>query len=191
MKIVNQISVVLAIAALMVSMVSCEDGKTYAELLTEENNAVNRFLVDQQVLTQIPEDNNFIIGTDAPYYQIDDEGNVFMKVLEKGDGAMAEDNQLIYFRFMRYNLSKYKVSLDDITPDGNANNILDSPTSFRFGNYNIPSSAAWGAGIQRPLQYVPLNSRVYLVVKSQFGWSSEISVVQPYLYDIRYSTSQL
>lgn len=191
MKIVNQISVVLTIAALMVSMVSCEDGKTYAELLTEENNAVNRFLVDQQVLTQIPEDNNFIIGTDAPYYQIDDEGNVFMKVLEKGDGAMAEDNQLIYFRFMRYNLSKYKGSLDDITPDGNANNILDSPTSFRFGNYNIPLSAEWGAGIQRPLQYVPLNSRVYLVVKSQFGWSSEISVVQPYLYDIRYSTSQL
>lgn len=191
MKLINQISVVFAFVALMMSTASCEDGKSYAELLTDENNAVNRFLVDQQVFIEIPADNNFIVGTDAPFYQLDEEGNVFMKVLEKGDGEMATDNQLVYFRFMRYNLSNYHGTLNDITPEGNANNMLDSPTSFRYGNYSIPSSAEWGAGIQQPLQYVPLNSRVYLVVKSQFGWSSEISVVQPYLYDIRYSASQL
>ncbi|MDE7412094.1 MAG: DUF4827 domain-containing protein [Paramuribaculum sp.] len=191
MKVISRILLSVAVIAASLAVAGCEDGKSYAELLTDENNAVNRFLVDYEVLTVLPDDNNFEIGEDAPFYMLDDEGNVYMQLLEKGDGGMAEENQQVYFRFMRYNLSSYQGSLDAITPEGNANNMLETPSSFRYKNYSIPSSSEWGAGIQRPLEYIPLNSRIRLVIKSQFGWSSEISVVQPFLYDIRYSASQL
>ncbi len=71
------------------------------------NKAVNLYLADQTIETTLPEDNDFITGEDAPYYRLDNDGNVFMQVVKKGDGEMAQSDQLIYFRFMRYNLINY------------------------------------------------------------------------------------
>lgn len=46
---------------------SCEDGKSYADMLTDEEHAVNRFLADQRVSNEIPADTVFEVGPDAPY----------------------------------------------------------------------------------------------------------------------------
>ena len=58
--------------------------------------------------------------------------------------------------------------------------------SFRFNNYTLTTSSQWGSGIQMPLNFLGFNSHVRLVIKSQFGLTSEISQVIPFLYDIRY-----
>lgn len=169
---------------------SCDDNKSYAELLEDENQAVNAFLADQIVAESLPADNKFITGPNAPYYPLDDEGNLYIKIVSLGDGPMVEDNQLVYFRFSRYNLSYYTTT-DDLVEEGNSNSIESGNMSFRYGNYTLESSSRWGTGIQTPLEYVPLNSEIWLVVKSQFGWSGEISYVQPYLYHLRYYPSQI
>lgn len=168
----------------------CSDSKSYAELLADENAAVNRFLADQRVITELPADNKFITGNDAPYYPLDNEGNLYMQVISVGDGEMVENNQLVYFRFTRYALSAY-VSGEEMTGEGNSDTPEFGNMSFRYGNINLSSSTQWGTGIQEPLKYLPLGSEVKLVVKSQFGWTSEISNVQPYLYHIRYYSSQI
>ena len=171
---------------------SCESGRSYAELLQTENQAVNRFLADQKVVADIPADSVFEVGPDAPYYQIDSEGNVYMQVLAVGSGDDVKDDQLVYFRFLRYNLNFYSGSLAALTPEGNENDLTQAPTSFRYQNFTLPSSSEWGSGLQLPLTFLKkLNCEVNVVVKSQYGWSSEISYVQPYLYHVRYYPSRI
>lgn len=181
----------VGLVGVAIATTSCEKGRSYAELLNDENMDVNRFLVDQVVVTSIPEDSVFEVGPDAPYYQLDDEGNIYMQVLSTGSGKKVEDDQLVYFRFLRYNLAYYEGDLAACPYEGNLNDMTQQATSFRYQNYSLPSSSQWGSGIQMPLNFLPLGCDVNLIVKSQFGWTSEISYVIPYLYRIRYYKSQI
>ena len=176
---------------LTLSFVSCDDSKSYADLLSEETKAVNAFLADQRVINEIPADSIFETGVNAPYYRMDDDGNIYMQVIKAGSkDNMAKDNQVIYFRFMRYSLINYAQDTE-LVGEGNANDMEYAPTSFRFANYSLQSSSQWGAGIQLPLYYLGIDSEVNIVIKSQFGFTDEISNVVPYLYNIRYFKSQL
>lgn len=180
-------------AAVMASvmMQSCDDGKSYAEMLTEENKAVNLFLVDQKVVGSVPADSIFQVGNQAPYYQLDEEGNIFMKVLALGEEGNVEEGQQVIFRFRRTNLMYYYpgANIENLDWEGNNDNPVSSISSFRYGDYTLPSSAQWGSAIQLPLSFkqIQLGSRVMLVIKSQYGWSDEITYVQPYLYEISYN----
>lgn len=167
------------------SIVSCSDSKTYAELLTDENHYVNNFLADQKVINEIPDDTVFIYGEDAPYYRIDEDGNLYMQVINPGTkGNMAEYNEQLYVRFTRYNLAYYA---DGKLPAGEGNdNVLGGNYSFRFKNYELNSSYSLGTGVQAPLLYLPVDAVVNIVIKSQFGMPSEMSYVVPFLYSIRY-----
>ncbi|MDE5822385.1 MAG: DUF4827 domain-containing protein [Paramuribaculum sp.] len=185
-------SKLMAIAAIVacVSIQSCSDKKSYAELLEDENKAVNVFLSDHKVVGSLPADNKFETGDNAPYYQIDKEGNLYMQVISIGDGEMVTDNQIVYFRFKRANLTYYGNGAE-LEWEGNSDNIEYGDQSFRFNNTSLESSYQWGTGVQTPLEYLPLNSHVRLVVKSQLGWTSEIAYVVPFLYDIRYFPAKI
>lgn len=164
---------------------ACDDGKTYAELLTEENQTVNRFLADQRVVGEIPPDSVFEIGPDAPYYRLDEDGNLYMQVLEYGTpGNMAESNELLYFRFSRYQLSTYDNG-SFASSEGN-DDVMNGNYSFRYGNYELSSSYSYGSGIQAPLEFLPVDCRVNIVIKSTYGAPNEMSSVIPYLYSLRY-----
>lgn len=188
MNIFKHISKAVIFSAIAVlSLSSCSDTKSYAERLVDENKAINLYLSDYKVENQIPEDNNFLVGEDAPYYRLDEEGNVFMQVLRTGDreNNMATDDQLIFFRFTRYNLLYY-YNYGEMIGEGNALDMNNVPTSFRFNNTTLSSSTQWGSGIQMPLNYLGIDCEVNLIVKSQYGLTSEISTVSPYLYNLRY-----
>lgn len=191
MKIFSKIAFFAIAAIAVVSMQSCEKTRSYSELLNDENMAVNRFLADQWVIATIPADSVFEVGPEAPYYQLDEDGNIYMQVLDAGSGEKVEEEDQVYFRFTRYNLSNYKGDLNALYKEGNQEDLTQSATSFRYGNYTLPSSSQWGSGIQLPLAFLPLNSHVNLVIKSQFGWTKEVSYVIPYLYNIRYYPSQI
>lgn len=184
----------IAIASAIIGIVSysCNDGKTYAELLTEETKNVNAFLADQIVVSEIPEDSVFETGEDAPYYRIDPDGNVYMQVLSVGSGDKAKKNEMIYFRYMRYDMSNYAKTDTLGAGAGNADDMEYEPTWFRYDNYTLSSSAQYGAGLQMPLKFLPVeDTHVNIVIKSQYGLSSEISYVMPFLYDVRYYKSPI
>lgn len=188
MKILNKLSA-LSIAAIasIALLSSCSDTKSYAERLVDENKAVNLFLSNYRVENSLPEDNNFEVGPDAPYYRLDDEGNIYMQVLRTGDreNNMATDDQLIYFRWTRYNLL-YAYNYGEEYSEGNAEDMSMNPTYFRFNNTTNSSSTQWGTGIQMPLNYLGIDCEVNIVIKSQYGVSSEIANVTPYMYNVRY-----
>ena len=175
---------ILAISAGL-SLASCSDSKTYAELLTDETHYVNNFLADQRVVNEIPADTIFEYGENAPYYRLDEDGQLYMQVLDPGTpGNKVKSNELLYFRYTRYNLALYS---DGKLPDGEGNdNVLGGNFSFRFGNYELNSSYSFGSGIQAPLQFLPVDAVVNIVIKSQYGRPSEMSYVVPFLYTIRY-----
>ena len=188
MKILNKLSALsIAAIALIAILSSCSDTKSYAERLVDENKAVNLFLSNYRVENSLPEDNNFEVGPEAPYYRLDNEGNIYMQVLRAGDreNNMATDDQLIYFRWTRYNLL-YAYNYGEEYSEGNSDNMSMNPTYFRFNNTTNSSSTQWGTGIQMPLNYLGIDCEVNIVIKSQYGVSSEIANVTPYMYNVRY-----
>jgi len=188
MKYRNHI-VAMACAAGVLALGSCKDSKSYAELLTEENHSVNKFLVNQNVIMEVPEDGVLQEGKDAPFYRLDEDGNVYMQIVSSGNKEMmAEDDELIYFRFERNSLHNYDPYTRTFSSEGwgNSDDLSMGSTSFRYGNYTLNSSSQWGSGIQLPLEYVGMESEVNLVIKSQYGLSSEIAQVVPFYYNVRY-----
>ncbi len=86
--------------AAIVSMTSCSDSESYAQLLEKERHATNAYLANCKVVNNIPSDTVFEVGTDAPYYRIDPEGNVYMQVIKAGDRKTdkVKNSERIYFR---------------------------------------------------------------------------------------------
>lgn len=177
---------ILSIIAFALS--SCNDNKSYAEMLTDENQAVNLFLSQHRVIDEIPTENTaFEIGEDAPYYRLDADGNVYMQVLSLGDNEKVEEDARVYFRYTRYNLFYYVVGADNtLIGAGNADEMTSDTTFFIYGSETIAESTQYGTGIQLPLKYLGYNCRVNLVIKSQAGPTADMSYVIPYLYTLSY-----
>lgn len=171
-------------------LTACDDNKSYAELLSDETKCINAYLADQTVIGDVPADSIFVKGIDAPYYRMDEEGNVYMRVIKDDPkGVKAKYNDLVYMRFTRHNL--YGYSNGTLSEgDGNASDALNT-FSFRFQNLEISSSAQWGEGLQVPLKYLHYNCEVELVIRSAVGLNTEIASVVPYLYKVRYYKSNL
>lgn len=169
-------------------LISCEKGESFADLLKKEEKAVNWYLSGESVMIDVPADSIFITGEDAPFYKMDEEGNVYMRVIDAGDrDDRPQTGDRVYFRYSRMNLRNF-YEADYEQWIGNSSDLTPSTpsTSFIFGNYTLSSSYQYGTGIQLPLNYLGYNSRVRLVLKAQSGFYSEQSQCIPYIYDIRY-----
>lgn len=203
-------------ALLLLTLPACKDKESYADLLRDENYAVNAFLVNYPVITSVPADSVFITTLDiesdpafrlefadldetelheqainrTPFYRMDDDGYIYMQVLDPGSGARAVADQQVWFRFTRYNM-KVAYETGAWEPSGNEQDVASTPTSFRYQNTSLSSTTNWGTGIQVPLDYLKLNCHVRLVIKSYLGPTQEVSSVYPFLYNIRYYPSRI
>lgn len=170
------------------SLASCDKSESYADLLRDEEHAVNWFLSGENVCTEIPADSIFEVGENAPFYKMDEDGNVYMQVLDAGEkDTRPQEGDRVFFRYSRMNLKNfYELGIEQWY--GNASDLgsQTGATSFIFDVYKLPSSYQYGTGVQLPLKYLGLNSRVRLVVKAQAGFTSDQSSCLPFLYDVRY-----
>ncbi len=197
---------ILPLLAAMAAMTGCKDTESYADMLRDETQAVNSFLADYPVIDVLPPDSVLISMQDVledypgmsraeaekltPFYRMDDDGHVYMQVINPGSGTKAADNQLIYFRFTRYNLI-YVHKYGTWEGMGNSENLGSTPTSFRFNDTQNYSTTQWGEGIQVPLRWLYLDCEVRIVIKSYLGPTEEVTAVYPYLYEIRYFPSRV
>lgn len=182
----------LSAALLLLCASSCSKSKSYSELLRTEEKAVNWFMAGQRIENSVPEDSVFEVGADAPYYRMDEDGYIYMQVLNPGTkDNKAKKDQLIYFRYMRTNILDMYEGQNPV-PSGNANSVgAGNATSFRFGNVELPSTIMYGSGIQTPLKYLGIDCEVNLVIRSYYGWQQETGQCQPFLYNVRYFSSKL
>lgn len=189
----KRINLFAAVLAAMLVMSACSESESYSDRLNVERNATNAFLKTQRVVNQIPADTVFEVGFDAPFYRITPDGSVYMQVLNAGDrtGDRAKMSQTIYFRYTRFNLEEWYSTKVMRNAGSNEDDMSEPPTFFLYKDFALPISAQWGYGLQLPLEYLGAECEVNLVVKSQYGWVSEISYVQPFLYHVRYFRSKI
>lgn len=182
----------LAITVLM-TLAACSDDESYADRLNDERNAVNAYLANHRVVMNVPEDSVFEVGENAPFYRIDPDGNVYMQVLKPGDriNDRAKVGEPIYFRYSRYNLSTWYADGTWSIVSGNENTMDASSCSFNYSDYTLPSSSQWGYGLQYPLLFLGVECEVNLIIKSQYGFTSELTYVLPFYYHVRYYHSQI
>lgn len=177
----------------LLSLASCSKGESYSDRLNAERKACNTYLAGHQVINEIPSDTVFITGKDAPFYRIEKDGQVYMQVVKAGDRKTdkAKKGETIYFRFTRSNLQTW-FSTGVMEMDlSNENDLSQDATYFNYKDFTLPASSQWGYGIQLPLEYLGVESEVNLVIKSQYGFTSELSYVLPFLYHVRYFHSQI
>ena len=202
MKLSKYIISALAAFAAVTAISSCKDKESYADLLTDENKAVNAYLANYPVISSIPADHEFVNTMQimqeqglsreeaeklTPFYRMDEDGNCYMQVINPGlTDQMAEADQQILFRFMRYNIKAWYL-YGIWEGSGNAADLGTTPTSFRYKT----STTQWGEGIQIPLEYLCLGCEVNIIIKSTLGPEEEITSVYPYLYNIRYFESKV
>lgn len=189
-----------AVALLMAGgVMSCSESQSYSELLTEEEHAVNWYLSQQKVETEVPADStSFIIGEDAPFYKLDEDGYVYMQVISKGDmNDRVDAGDLVYFRYNRLNL-KYLYLGEDVAWQGNSTDVVSGIHSddsgytsynysrFIFQNQYLQTTTKWGEGIQMPLKFFGYNCEVNLVLRSYYGFTDDQTTCLPYLINLRY-----
>lgn len=191
MKIIFKQSVLIGLFALSF-LSACNNDQSYADRLNEERNAVNAYLANHRIVMSVPEDSVFEVGENAPFYRLDADGNIYMQVLNAGDRIdKAKTSEPIYFRYSRYNLATWYADGTWNMTSGNENTMDATSCTFNFADYNLPSSSQWGYGIQYPLIFLGVECEVNLVIKSQFGFTNEISYVTPFFYHVRYFHSQI
>ena len=161
---------------------SCKEGESYSDLLDDERKAVNWYLAQHRVVPYIPEDSVFEVGPNAPFYRMDSDGSVYMRVLNAGDMENRPvSGQTVYIRFTRQNI-KYPYEGIKGTPDSNADDMTTATVSLIYGNNVLPSTTKYGEGLQLPLDFLGYNCEVDLIVKSMLGASGDISQCIPYIY---------
>lgn len=183
-KLIFHISAVV----LLLSATGCEKTKSYSEMLKDEEQACNWYLAQNKIVVNIPEDSVFQTGQDAPFYKMNSEGTLYMKVITAGDrNKIPENGDRVYFSYMRQNIqSLMNGYIDEDVWEGNAENMAYGSTSFLLGETILTSSTQYGNGIQIPVTYLGYYSEVMLVVKSLEGFTDAQTDCTPYVYKVRY-----
>ena len=169
---------------------SCSKSQSYSELLRDEEHAVNNYLATQRVINEIPEDSiSFEVGPDAPFYKLDEDGYIYMRVIDKGDlSKKVESGDVVYFRFNRLNLKSLYLGMNP-SWEGNMNNLSasgSSSLSFIYKNTYLQSSSQCGQVIQWQLKFFGYDCEVYLVLQSYYGFSDDQTYCYPYLINLKY-----
>lgn len=177
-------------SAMLLFAGGCDDSESYTDLLRDEERAANWYLAQHRVETEIPEDGKFEEGEDAPFYRMDDDGNLYMQVVNSGDmNDRPSTGDKVYFRFTRRNLkTMYESETGEATAEGNLDNMGSAigSTSFFYGNTVYPTTTQYGTGIQVPIDYLGYYSEVNLVLKSYVGFTTDQSQCNPYIINIKY-----
>lgn len=182
----HTLPLIVAAASALAMLPSCQDGKSYSELLNEEEKAVNWYMANQKIELTIPADSVFLTGEDAPYYKMDDQGYVYMQVIDPGNpDDRPQKGDQVYFRFMCQNLNYLYQGLD---PEwvGNGDNLGAADTSFIFDDMYMVTSMTYGQGLQWPLRYLGYNCEVNLVIRSYYGLQDSQSQCLAYVYKVKY-----
>lgn len=191
----KNILLMLTATAAIAGLASCSNNESYSDRLNNERHACNAFLRRFEISNEIPKDTVFKTGEDAPYYRLDPEGSVYMQVINPGNRKKdkAKTSETIYFRYTRYNiLTWYSTGTLTASGDNATDNMSTTSSYFNYNDFTLPASSQWGYGLQMPLEYIGIeDSDIWVLVKSQYGFTSEISYVQPFLYHIRYFHSQI
>lgn len=187
---------------------SCDDNKTYAELLADEKEAIRKFVEKENLkeATYITDEELVLYRKDAAdwsegkthfslnkWYKF--EGGIYLKINNFGNKKRMFDditNPTIIVRFDScYNLLTF---VDLKSPQ--INNVEDPYNIWQIDGWNPNDtwdsrySSSLGLGLDFPVRFLGNKGEVSLLVPSKLGTETAMSAVVPYYYrNIRYIES--
>lgn len=157
--------------------ISCDDKKTYAELLKEEKVTIADYIkrnniqvVSEKPTEKIWPENVYLKTTSGLYFHLINEGDN----TETADSA--ELNDLISVRYIQYTLTEKSDTVFNW-------NTIDSPypTAFNYQDYS-QSCAAWHEAVS----YMKRNeSEAIIIVPSKIGFETNMISVTPLGYRLK------
>lgn len=179
LKIMKQRFCIFALMAILAgSFFSCDDTKTYAEQLDEENASIKAFMKRHgfRVVKEIP---TTVPWPDSVYYKT--ESGMYIHVQDTGTYVVdtIPDNTVISVRYLEYDMS------DTLT----SANMYGSSDPAELLYNNVSSSAkvedcvAW----HEALDYVGDNGHVFAIIPAEIGWSYYSDAMSAHFYELRYS----
>ena len=173
---------------------ACDDTKTYAEMLEEEDDAIERFIRnnDIKVISQSEFYAKDSMTDENEYVQM--ASGVNMNIESKGEEDKTDtvkNNDEILVRFLEYNVLNEDTTLSNITEPRIVDSFRYTVTStsiagtFLEGYMLTYYGTAVPAGWLVPLAYVRNMAHVRLIVPSKMGHNTAMQSVIPYYYDIQ------
>ena len=197
----------LTLFTLCIGFQACDDTKTYAEMLDEEDDAIAAFIRDSSI-TVISQSRFYAQDsvTDVSkneYVQL--ASGVYMQIVDAGvedETDTMKNNDVVLTRFSEYCIIEdpdrglYKgmtYSNLDIVYSVDAFRYVETSTSiagiFTEGYYmqtSYSGGTAVPAGWLVPLPYIRNRAHVRLIVPSKMGSTYAMQSVVPLYYDIKY-----
>ena len=177
---------------------ACDDTKTYAEMLEEEDDAIADFINKQgiKVISQTEFfDNDSVTNVDENEY-VQLASGVYMQIVDKGSDNPADtirNNEKVLVRFMEYSLLDQDTTLSNLSFPNMVDEFLYKATSstiagsFVKGNsmmYSWYGYEAVPAGWLVPMPYIRDRAHVRLIVPSKMGHYAAMQNVYPFYYEI-------
>ncbi len=189
----------LILLAVGFSFQACDDTKTYAEMLEEEDAAIANFIKKEgiKVISQTEFfDNDSVTDVEKNEF-VQLTSGVYMQIVDKGSDNPADtvrNNEVILVRFMEYSLLDQDTTLSNLSSPYWVEEFRYTATSSSIaGIFNTNSSLLYSwygstavpAGWLVPMPYIRDRAHVRLIIPSKMGHYSAMQNVYPFYYDIK------
>ena len=207
----KQLNLIIMTLLAVVTLASCSDSVTYADLKKKERNAINRYISNQKIqkISEAKfEKQGFTTDTTKNEYVLFESNGVYMQIVRKGEGASLKPGETatVLCRFKEYNILEgdsalqltnilqYNWQVDKMTVKNTSGTFKASFISGESLMYTKYSSKAVPSGWLVPLSYINLGripkgeeiAKVRLIVPHTQGQSDASKNVYPCLYEITY-----
>lgn len=151
-------------------IVSCGSDNEPATIVDQHNQIFNSFMSEQNVINQIPA--TLATGIDAPFYLIDSQRQIYMKVISD-NGVKLGEGQECYFKRTTYILQNTDNGVIPVKSSSTEDTFEPASKIRYYCNSNVPTII--------PLRHIGNWSEVYLAIR-QISDKSDA----PMLMHIRY-----
>lgn len=186
----------LALLAFGLGFQACDNTKTYAEMLEEEEDGIKGFIKDSSIVvisqSQFYAQDSMTNVAKNEYVQL--ASGVYMQIVDKGSENKADtmkNGDRILVRFSEFDILTKKHTMSNLnsaeTVDAFRYSVSSSSIAgiFEAGSYMSYYGSAVPAGWLVPLIYVRDGARVKLIVPSKMGQSQAMQSVLPNFYYIQ------
>lgn len=194
----------LLLMAVCAAFQACDDTMTYAEMKEREDNAIDAFIRDSNIVvisqSEFYAQDSMTDVSRNEYVQL--ASGVYMQIVDKGiEGDTVKNNDEIIVRFSEYNVLNNYLTYSNlesvtmiegfrytVTSSSIAGIFLGAEDGYAgyYSNYVLGGSTAVPAGWLVPLDYIHNQAHIKLIVPSDMGTQTAMSSVVPYYYDITY-----
>ena len=191
---------IFALMAISAIFCACDETKTYAEKMEEEDDAIEAFIRDSSITvisqSEFYANDSVTDVSKNEYVQL--SSGVYMQIVDKGSENLADTirpNEVVLVRFSEYSLFDKMVTVSNLETPYMVDEFRYTVTSssiagiFSTGTvgamYYYYGSTTVPAGWLAALAYIRDGAHVKLIVPHKMGHDRALSNVYPYFYDLR------